>query len=92
MTKHERRRRPISGLELLASGAVAAWLGRVIGRKLLGEEWGERAERIDLRADKLAEERAAERKGKRDMLPGFDEMLESRHQGLRSLTVPGSAN
>ena len=82
-------RRPTSGVELIVSGVLAAWLGRLIGKKVLGEEWVRRAERIDSRADELAEEAEGQSpEDKRDVLPGFDEMLESRHQRLHSLSVP----
>ncbi|KAA1248228.1 hypothetical protein F0Q45_21780 [Mycobacterium simiae] len=69
-----------------------AWIARLIGRKIIGQEWEERAERIDSRAYTLAEEAAEERRRKkqmrqRDVLAGFDDMLESRHQSLYSLVT-----
>jgi hypothetical protein len=74
-------------LEFIASGIVAAVLGRFIGKHVLGEEWLRRSQRVDSRADELAEERKRKRH-RDDVLPGFDELLESRHQSLRSLSIP----
>jgi hypothetical protein len=84
-----KKERPISGLELLVSGILVTAMGRLIGKYVLGEEWVRRSERIDSRADELAEERKRKRHGD-DTLPGFDEMLESRHRSLHSLSIPSS--
>jgi hypothetical protein len=76
-------------MEILLSGVLATVLGRLIGRYILGKEWVERSERIDSRADQLAEERKRKRRNA-EALPGFDEMLEARHKGLLSLSIPGT--
>ena len=83
----DEKKRHTSALEILISGILSTVVARLIGRYVLGEEWIRRAERIDNRADELAEERKRERQ-KAETLPGFDEMLESRHRSLQSLSVP----
>jgi len=82
-------KRHISATEILVSGVLSTVVARLIGRYVLGEDWARRAERIDSRADELAEERKRKRH-KEETLPGFDEMLESRHRSLHSLSVPSA--
>lgn len=89
MAKNRSERRPISGLELMVSGILATALARVIGRHVLGAEWVRRSKRIDSRADELAAERKTKRRAT-DTLPGFDELLESRHKSLHSLSLPSA--
>lgn len=84
-------RRPISGLELVASGVLSAAIGRLVGKHVIGEEWVRRSERIDARADELAAKRKRKRKAL-ETLPGLDEMLDSRHKSLEELSIPTSSD
>ena len=79
--------RHTSALEILLTGALSVVAGRLIGRNILGEERIRRAERIDARADELAEKRKGNRR-EEEALPRFEEMLDARHKGLLSLTIP----